>query len=258
MDQIYLNSLSKIKYAKNHCYMQFKASTGGTESENLNFIMFKSYLRCFESLNITIEIIDYEESGNQLLKNAIIKVEKDFAFGLLHSEKGVHRFTRISPYGNGKLHTSFTFIDVYPHIDYETQSSIKKSDLKIDNFRGSGAGGQHRNVTDSAVRITHLPTGIVVKIESERSQHKNKKAALDILAIKLLELEDLKQKESDSKNKGKSNIQDWGRQIRSYTIEQNRIKDHRTNIEYNGTLNNYFNNLYDFILKNNIELNFSC
>lgn len=238
--------------------MQFKASTGGTESENLNFIMFKSYLRCFESLNIPIEIIDYEESGNQLLKNAIIKVEKDFAFGLLHSEKGVHRFTRISPYGNGKLHTSFTFIDVYPHIDYETQSSIKKSDLKIDNFRGSGAGGQHRNVTDSAVRITHLPTGIVVKIESERSQHKNKKAALDILAIKLLELEDLKQKESDSKNKGKSNIQDWGRQIRSYTIEQNRIKDHRTNIEYNGTLNNYFNNLYDFILKNNIELNFSC
>lgn len=254
MDIMYKNNLNKLKFAKNHCYLSFKPSTGGTEAEDLAFVMFKNYLKMLENKGFDFEVVTMETTGNKLLKSGIIKVSNDYAFGKLHSEKGVHRFTRVSPYGNGKLHTSFVFLDVYPHLDFEKQDNINKSDIRVDNFRGSGAGGQHRNVTDSAVRLTHIPTGIVVKIESDRSQHKNKKMALDILAAKLYELEVEKQTASCNQNKGKDDINDWGQQIRSYTIDQNRVKDHRTNFEFNGNIGQYFNNIFDFIIKNNIEL----
>lgn len=254
MNLLYKHNLDKLKFAKNHCYIQFKPSTGGTESENLAFVMFKNYLKMLEDKMFDFELIECDLNGNQLLKNAIIKIESDYAFGQFYSEKGVHRFTRVSPYGNGKLHTSFVFVDVYPHIEFESQNHVSKNDVRIDTFRGSGAGGQHKNVTDSAIRLTHKETGIVVKIENERSQHQNKKIAFDILAAKLYELELKKQTESSNQNKGKDSFQDWGSQIRSYTIEQNRIKDHRTNIEYNGNLNHYFNNLFEFIIKNNSEI----
>lgn len=254
MDLIYQSALDKNQYAKNDCYINFKASTGGKESENLNYIMFKNYLKMLDDNNYQFDVVEYDETGNQLLKYATIRIYHLYAFGIFKTEKGIHRFTRVSPYGNGKLHTSFVFLDVYPYIDFENQVTINKSDLRIDTFRGSGAGGQHKNVTDSAVRITHKPTGIVVKIENERSQHQNKKEALDILASKLYELETSLYEQESNDKKGKNSTQDWGQQIRSYSIEQNRIKDHRTNLELNCNLNHYLQNMFEFIMKNNIEI----
>lgn len=254
---LYIHRLKFDSYSKNDCYIQFKSSTGGKESEDLAFIMFKNYLKMFLDNNIEHEIIEIEENGTGFLKNAIVKVSFNYAYGLLKYEKGIHRFTRVSPYGNGKLHTSFVFIDVYPAIEFNDNISINKSDLRIDTFRGSGAGGQHRNVTDSAIRLTHKPTGIVVKIENERSQHKNKKMAYDILASKLYEHELNKINNENNNNKGKDSFQDWGSQIRSYTIEQNRIKDHRTNISFNCNFDYYFHELLNKIFNYNSNILFS-
>lgn len=237
---------------KQNCYIQFKASTGGKESEDLTLLMFKNYLKMFEENKFDFELIEYEESDGGLLSNAIIKLNNKYSFGLFKNEKGVHRFTRVSPYGNRKIHTSFVFIDVYPCFDnLDTESIIKKNDVRIDKFRGSGAGGQHRNKTDSAIRLTHLETGVVVKIESERSQHQNKKIAFDLLYSKLLELKNKDNQMIIDKNKGKDFNIDWGYQIRSYVLEQNRIKDHRVNISFNSGFNTYSSSLF----KNIIDIN---
>lgn len=256
-ENIYLSKIKETPYSKNDCYMQFKSSTGGKESENLCALMFKEYLKMLDAVHIDFELIDYEAESKDLLKTATIRVSMPYAYGFFKEEKGVHRFTRISPYGNGKLHTSFVFIDVYPVLDLNTSDLLDKNDVRVDKFRGSGAGGQHKNVTDSAIRLTHKPTGFVVKIENERSQHQNLKIAYEILTAKLMEkkLSDLS--DLQCKNQGKDDIQDWGRQVRSYTIEQNRVKDHRTNNEYNGSLNQYFNKLYSFVFLNNSHINLS-
>lgn len=254
-EDIYLHKLKEDVYAKNDCYLQFKSSTGGKESENLCSIMMKEYLKMLDSNHIDYEIIDLESESSDLVKTAIIRISMKYAYGFFKEEKGVHRFTRISPYGNGKLHTSFVFIDVYPVIHLEASDSIDKNEVRVDKFRGSGAGGQHKNVTDSAVRLTHIPTGIVVKIENERSQHQNLKIAYEILTAKLIEKKLQEIDDLQCKTKGKEDFQDWGRQIRSYVIEQNRVKDHRTNQEYNGNLNQYFNQLFSFIFLNNSEIN---
>ena len=256
MNKLYLHKMKLNKYSKNECFIQFKSATGGKESEDLAFVLFKNYLKIFSENNIDHEIIEIENNGQGFLKNAIIKVSFEYAYGFFKEEKGMHRFTRVSPYGNGKLHTSFVFVDVYPSIDFDNDLNIKKNDIRIDTFRGSGAGGQHKNVTDSAVRLTHVPTGIVVKIENERSQHQNKKIAYDILGAKILDFEKEKLEDEININKGKEVKQDWGSQIRSYSIEQNRVKDHRCNIEYNGTLDSYFNNLYEYIFKINTSILF--
>lgn len=257
LENIYIEKIKQTNYSKNDCYIQFKSSTGGKESENLCALMLKEYLKMFESLNISCELIDQESDSKDLVKSATLRVSMPYAYGYLKEEKGVHRFTRISPYGNGKLHTSFVFVDVYPIIDFDTSDILDKNDVRIDKFRGSGAGGQHRNVTDSAVRLTHQPTGIVVKIENERSQHQNLKIAYEILTAKLIEVREKEADDLQCKTQGKNEVQDWGRQIRSYSIEQNRVKDHRTKIEYHGNLSQYFNDLYSFIFKNNSNINLS-
>lgn len=248
MNDFYFFISKNNKFSKNSCYINFQSSTGGLESENLTYFLFKEYLVMLEKNNINYEVIE-EDINNSLLKNGTIKIDEKWAYSLFMNEKGTHRFTRISPYGNGKLHTSFVFIDVYPYFDEGCEINLSKKDIRVDTFRGSGAGGQHRNKTDSAVRITHIPTNIVVKIESERSQHTNKKMAMELLSSKVYKQENDNLKNANDIS-GREHFDDWGSQIKSYTIEQNRVKDHRTNIVFNGNLNSYFSNMYDSIKRN--------
>ena len=249
MNKLYLFVAKNSFLSKNHCYINFQSSTGGTESENLNYILFKEYLIMLDKKNISYKLIE-SDLQNSLLKNATVKVNEDYAYLFFKHEKGLHRFTRISPYGNGKLHTSFVHIDVYPYFESNVNEILDKKDIRFDTFRGSGAGGQHRNKTDSAVRLTHLPTNIVVKIEDERSQHMNRKKALSLLTSKVYEY-NLSVSSDENDVSGKNSLVDWGSQIRSYTIDQNRVKDHRTDCLFNGNISNYFNSLYDYISNNN-------
>jgi len=249
MNGLYFFMGNNAKFSKNECYLNFQSSTGGLESENLNYILFKEYLVMLDKNKIKHEVIE-ADIQNDLVKNATVKINEPWAYLFFKNEKGAHRFTRISPYGNGKLHTSFVFIDVYPHFDEKDETVINKKDIRVDTFRGSGAGGQHRNKTDSAVRITHIPSNIVVKIESERSQHTNKKIALSLLTARVYERELFLDK-SENDISGRDSFYDWGNQIRSYTIEQNRVKDHRTENIFNGNIDKYFSELNSYIKNNN-------
>lgn len=216
----------------NNCFVDIQSGSGGTEAQDWAEMLLRMYLRYCDKKGFMIEIIEEQKGDVAGIKNASFKVIGDYAFGYLRTETGIHRLVRNSPFdANNKRHTSFASVFIYPEINDEIIIDINPADLRIDTFRASGAGGQHINKTDSAIRITHIPTNTVVQCQNDRSQHKNRDEAMKMLKAKLYELE-LRKKESEKQKleESKSDI-GWGHQIRSYVFDQSRIKDLRTNVE---------------------------
>jgi peptide chain release factor 2 len=218
------------------CYLDIQSGSGGTEAQDWANMLLRMYLRWGEEHGFKTELIEVSDGDVAGIKSATIRFEGDYAFGWLRTETGVHRLVRKSPFDSGnRRHTSFASAFVYPEIDDDIEIDINPSDLRIDTYRASGAGGQHVNRTDSAVRITHEPTGIVVQCQNDRSQHKNKDQAMKQLKAKLYEYELQKQNaEKQAMEDNKSDI-GWGSQIRSYVLDDSRIKDLRTGVETRNT-----------------------
>lgn len=229
--------------------MSIHAGAGGTEAQDWAEMLLRIYLRWAEKRNFKTSIIDYLPGDEAGVKSVSLTVEGEYAYGYAKAEIGIHRLVRISPFDAGaRRHTSFASVFVYPEIDDEIKIDINEDDLRIDTFRSGGKGGQHVNKTDSAVRITHLPTGIVVQCQNERSQHKNKAMAMKYLKSRLYERE-LQQKNErlDEENKQKKDIA-WGSQIRSYVLHPYKmVKDHRTNLEISNTQRVLDGDIDDFI-----------
>ena len=215
------------------CYIEIHAGAGGTESQDWASMLRKMYLKWAESKKFEYDLISEHKGDEAGIKSSIIKVEGDYTFGWLKKESGIHRLVRISPFDSGaRRHTSFASVWVYPVVDENVKVEILDKDLRIDTYRSSGAGGQHVNTTDSAVRITHLPSRIVVQCQNERSQHKNKETCLNMLKARLYDYEmKKKEEESETLQSSKSEI-GWGHQIRSYVLQPYQlVKDNRTNFE---------------------------
>jgi peptide chain release factor 2 len=219
-----------------NCFLDIQAGAGGTEACDWASMLLRQYLRYCERKGFKTEIEDETAGDTAGIKGASFKVEGEYAFGLLRTETGVHRLVRKSPFdSSGGRHTSFASVFVYPEIDDSIEININPADVRVDTFRASGAGGQHINKTDSAVRMTHLPTGIVVQCQDGRSQHSNRDVAWKRLRSKLYDHELRKQQEEQQKlEDGKTDV-GWGHQIRSYVLDNSRIKDLRTNYETSAT-----------------------
>jgi peptide chain release factor 2 len=218
------------------CFLDIQAGAGGTEAQDWASMLERQYLRYAERKGFKAELLEESPGETAGIKSATIKVVGDYAYGYLRTETGVHRLVRKSPFdSSGGRHTSFASVFVYPEVDDSIEVDINPADLRIDTFRASGAGGQHINKTDSAVRITHLPSGIVVQCQNDRSQHRNRAEAMAMLKSRLYELEIRKrQAEQDRLEATKTDV-GWGHQIRSYVLDQSRIKDLRTNVEISNT-----------------------
>jgi peptide chain release factor 2 len=232
----------------NNAFVDIQAGSGGTEAQDWASMLLRMYLRYCERKGYQVEIL--EESPGEVagIKSASIKVDGDYAYGYLKTETGVHRLVRKSPFdSNARRHTSFASVFVYPEVDDSIVVEINPADLRIDTYRASGAGGQHVNKTDSAVRITHLPTNIVVQSQTDRSQHRNRAEAFAMLKSKLYELELRKRREEQQKLEDSKTDIGWGHQIRSYVLDQSRIKDLRTNHEVGNTQAVLDGDLDDFI-----------
>jgi len=215
------------------CYIEIHAGAGGTESQDWASMLRKMYLKWAESKKFKYDLISEHKGEEAGIKSSTIKIEGDYTFGWLKKESGIHRLVRISPFDSGaRRHTSFASVWVYPVVDDNIKIEILDKDLRIDTYRSSGAGGQHVNTTDSAVRITHLPSKIVVQCQNERSQHKNKETCLNMLKARLYDHEmKKKEEESETLQSSKSEI-GWGHQIRSYVLQPYQlVKDNRTNFE---------------------------
>ena len=218
------------------CFIDIQAGAGGTEAQDWAAMLERMYVRYCERKGYRTEVL--EESAGEVagIKSASIKVSGDYAYGYLRTEVGVHRLVRKSPFdSNARRHTSFASVFVYPEVDDSIVVEINPADLRIDTFRASGAGGQHINKTDSAVRITHLPTNIVVQCQNDRSQHRNRAEAMAMLKSKLYELEIRKRQAEQQKLEDSKTDIGWGHQVRSYVLDQSRIKDLRTNYEVGNT-----------------------
>jgi peptide chain release factor 2 len=220
----------------NNCFIDINSGSGGTEAQDWASMLLRMYVRYGERKGFTVEVMEESAGDVAGIKNASIKLVGDYAYGYLRTELGVHRLVRKSPYdSNARRHTSFASVFVYPEVDDSIQIDINPADLRTDTFRASGAGGQHINKTDSAVRITHIPTNIVVQCQNDRSQHRNRDEAMKQLKAKLYEHELRKRQADQQKLEDSKTDIGWGHQIRSYVLDQSRIKDLRTNVETGNT-----------------------
>ncbi len=233
VDALELRTLLSEEYDPNNAILAIHPGAGGTESQDWASMLLRMYTRWAEKSGYEVETLEFLPGDEAGIKSVTLLIKGDYAYGYLKAERGVHRLIRISPFDSaGRRHTSFTSIDVLPEITDDVEVDIDPTELKIDTYRASGAGGQHVNTTDSAVRITHLPTGIVVQCQNERSQHKNRDMAMKILKARLYEHYKQIQVEELEEVKGEYKEIAWGSQIRSYVFHPyNMIKDHRTNIE---------------------------
>lgn len=221
------------EYDFNNAILSVHSGTGGLDAQDWTQMLLRMYTRFSSDMNYKIEYIDLQQDEQSGIKSATLKIQGENAYGYLKCEKGVHRLVRISPFdSSGKRHTSFASVDVLPELDDNIQIDINPKDLKIDTYRASGAGGQHVNKTESAIRITHIPTGVVVQCQNERSQFANKDTAMKMLMAKLIELKELEHKDKIEDIQGKYSQIAWGSQIRSYVFQPyTMVKDHRTNYE---------------------------
>lgn len=261
------NTLSKLEFQRmfsnpmdpNNCFIDIQAGSGGVEAQDWAQMLMRMYIRYCDHKGFITEVLEEQYGDVAGIKNATIKVNGDYAYGYLRTETGVHRLVRNSPFdANNKRHTSFASIFVYPEVDDSIEININPADLRIDTYRASGAGGQHVNKTDSAVRITHFPTNIVVQCQNDRSQHRNREEAFKMLKAKLYEVELRKKNEEQQKLESNKTDIGWGHQIRSYVFDQSRIKDLRTNIEVGNIKSIMDGDLDIFIeasLKENIKKN---
>lgn len=237
----------------NDCFIEIQSGAGGTESNDWSLMLMRMYMRWAEIYHkYKVEIFDKIEGEGGGIKSAILKIHGNKAYGWAKTESGVHRLVRISPFdANAKRHTSFASVAVSPIFNTNTDITILEKDLKVDTFRASGAGGQHVNKTDSAVRIQHLPSGIVVQCQNNRSQHRNKAEALELLKSRLYELDLRKQEEEEAKKRSQRTAIGWGHQIRSYVLHPYQmIKDLRTNYETGNTKAVLDGDLDDFMIAN--------
>ena len=220
----------------NNCFIDFQSGSGGTEAQDWANMLLRMYIRYAEQKSFKVEVLELSDGEVAGIKGASIKISGDFAYGYFRTESGIHRLVRKSPFDSGsRRHTSFAGVNVFPEIDDSIEIDVNPADLRIDTYRASGAGGQHINKTDSAVRITHLPTNTVVQCQNDRSQHRNKAEAMNMLKAQLYAIElNKRNEEKQAVEDAKSDI-GWGHQIRSYVLDQSRIKDLRTGVEIGNT-----------------------
>lgn len=232
-DSIHINTLLSGEYDKNNAIVTLHAGAGGTESCDWAGMLYRMFSKWADSHGYKTEVLDFLDGDEAGIKSITFEVKGENAYGYLKSEKGVHRLVRISPFNAaGKRQTSFASCDVMPDIEEDLSVEIAEEDLRIDTYRSSGAGGQHINKTDSAIRITHIPTGVVVQCQNERSQHKNKDKAMQMLKAKLYLIKEQENREKLSDIRGEVSDNGWGNQIRSYVLQPyTMVKDHRTNAE---------------------------
>lgn len=237
IEEYELAQLLSEEYDQNNAIIELHPGAGGTESQDWGSMLLRMYTRWAESKGYQIETLDYQSGDEAGIKSVTLLVKGFNAFGYLKSERGVHRLVRISPFdSNSRRHTSFCSVDVMPELSDDISIDIKSDDLKVDTYRASGAGGQHINKTDSAVRITHLPTGVVVSSQAQRSQIKNREQAMSMLKAKLYQMEEEKKEQEAAAIRGEQKEIGWGSQIRSYVFHPySMVKDHRTNFEVGNT-----------------------
>ncbi len=237
VEELRINTLLSKEHDKNNAILSIHAGAGGLEAQDWAEMLLRMYKRWSERKGYSVQILDILSDTEGGIKSVTMLIKGLNSYGYLKCEKGVHRLVRISPFdSSGRRHTSFASVDVFPELGDEIEIDINPSDLKIDTYRAGGAGGQHVNTTDSAIRITHIPTGIVVQCQSERSQHSNKATAMKMLMAKLIEIKEAEQKEKIEDLQGQYNQIGWGSQIRSYVFHPySLVKDHRTNAETGNT-----------------------
>ncbi len=256
LDRLELKTRMNGEYDRNNAILSIHPGAGGTESQDWAEMLLRMYDRWAQKHEFEVKTLDFQSGDEAGVKRVTLLIKGEYVFGYLKGERGVHRLVRISPFdSSGRRHTSFASVDILPEVEEDLDVDIDEQDLKMETFRASGAGGQHVNTTDSAVRITHQPTGVVVQCQNERSQHKNKQMAMKILKTRLMELKKEAQAEKIDELRGEYKEIAWGSQIRSYVFHPyNMIKDHRTDLEEGNTekvMDGYIDEFIDAYLKKN-------